>query len=169
MDEIAVIGPPCSGTTAVTGLIALMGYNLCGPHYDTAHGELTLEPHDLHEMLHSLVDPDTLEVSGEFDLQSWRKTKPERTVFKHPWLALFDIPGIVVRRNLDDIEKTRKRRKWGRMYGAAGAEIIYAKAQGFWVDFEDVKSHPMAMARVIATHLDAEMPEEEKIKAWIHT
>lgn len=175
METVAVLGPPCSGTTAVTGLVALMGYDPCGPHYATDDGENTLEPHDLHSLLDKAVRIDRDEfVKIDFpDLEAWRETKGDKIVVKHPFLALFDVPWtkIIVKRRLDLIEGTRQRRKWAPMHGELGARDIYRRlervSEGIVVDFERLRSDPMPVAERLAGYLGCKVPDEESVRAWI--
>jgi hypothetical protein len=68
-------------------------------------------------------------------IDSARQNRVRGITLKHPLLAfhinsLARVPNVkfvVVMRDLEDIEKTRQRRKWAPVYGQAGAVQIYNK------------------------------------------
>ena len=106
-------------------------------------------------------------------------------MLKHPLSALFideltevfDCQIVTVVRDFDDVERTRKRRKWSQYFGSKGAKIIYlalvnaiakTDAPVLWLKYRDLledtdkqvmtiahfiglDGDPTAIARAIAT------------------
>jgi hypothetical protein len=73
--------------------------------------------------------------------------------------SVFDTRLIYVTRSLDDIERTRMRRKWPRQFGRAGAEIIYSAMNRFELlhphrilklSFADLTDAPAKCAQALA-------------------
>jgi len=148
---ILVLAPWSSGSTAITGYLGRVGGWTCPPHQGTTDPRTpnSHEPKFFRDLLCHCFDELTLKPKqnpGVFVnyFKPWLEGELAKAtqmglpfvVLKHPIaaLALTDILTVcspevlVVSRPLDQIEQSRLRRRWHRVYGAEGANKIYSAA-----------------------------------------
>lgn len=147
---IWVLGPWSSGSTALTGWIARLGAWTCPPHQITNDPRTrdSYESKELRDRLCQQRNELTLETKvsatrlDEWFI-SWRadqeefafKNGYEAIALKHPLICynldlLYNPKSdiiLTINRPLKEIEKTRQRRQWHKIYGIYGAKKIYGK------------------------------------------
>lgn len=157
MKNVIVVATWSSGSTAMTGYLDRCGGYTCPPHVRTSDERtpIAYEPKVYRDSLAELFDEFTLKRKGDpavfysaFDrwyAQEVKKAKAEgcsHIVLKHP-LQTFVLPYldrklspyyVFVTRSLEDIEKTRMRRRIHSVYGRQGAKVIYLNAFNFLVN-----------------------------------
>lgn len=162
---LLICGPWGSGTTAVAGMVARLGAQGFGPYlqtpdertpvsYEFIHFRATILRYASEETLAARPGGAEAALDGMRDLHRrielqkfgpYNPRGPAPVFFKYPLSALllpqicaiFDTLLIYVMRPLEDIERTRLRRKWRASEGRAGAEIIYQAMD----DFKRLQSH----------------------------
>lgn len=158
MRVIFVAGAWGSGTTALAGALAKLGVSSFGPHFKS-NDLLTPNTFELvpfRDVILRFVDEPTIAFRGDSDEEfvaalrafavaleceeygKWLAGGPQVAFLKMP-LATYCIPQLVkafdpeiilVRRSLQEIEASCKRRRWPAYCGAQGAELLYEKALG---------------------------------------
>jgi len=162
---LLICGPWGSGTTAVAGMVARLGAQGFGPYlrtpdertpvsYEFIHFRATILRYASEDTLTARPGGPEAALDGmrdfhrRIELQEFGPYDPRGPApifFKYPLSALllsqicavFDTLLIYVMRPLEDIERTRLRRKWRASEGRAGAEIIYQAMD----DFKLLQSH----------------------------
>lgn len=157
VQPLVIIAAWGSGSSAAAGFLHHCGAYTCPPHQRT-NDERTpsaFEPYAYAKALRQLFDETTLKKTGDtteftrFFEAFWEAEVAKAMAqgfgaiaLKHPLQALV-LPYLqrrlkpkylFVTRPLDDIEKTRIRRKWHATCGAAGAKHISAVATNFLVE-----------------------------------
>ena len=153
MKLIIVSGPWSSGTTAVAGILASLGYTGFGPYLQIIDQRfsnsfelipfrdlvLRLASEQTLRLTVSSVDPihdELTRFSQQVIEQQYGAYDPGRSpplFLKYPlaalllpWLAEhFELRQLLVGRPLAEIEATRVRRNWAPQYGAHGARELY--------------------------------------------
>jgi len=153
MKLVIVSGPWGSGTTAVAGVLAHLGYAGFGPYLqiiDERFGNsyefmpfrelvLRLASEEALRLKVTSVEPINAELArfkqdvldqryGAFDPEHGPALflKYPLAAFILPWLAEhFELRQLLVGRPLAEIEATRMRRRWAAHFGARGAQEIY--------------------------------------------
>jgi hypothetical protein len=153
MKLVLICGPWGSGTSAVAGSLARIGFHAPGPFFQSNDPRTpnTYECIPFIETVRKVVSCASLEISvpsrdavieelGSFREGYLRDACRQRgmsedgpILLKYPLSAViigeiarvFDTRLIVVLRPLDQIEGTRKRRNWLPIYGEAGAKLVY--------------------------------------------
>ncbi|WP_372605178.1 hypothetical protein [Actibacterium sp.] len=188
MKTVIILGTWSSGSTALTGYIERLGAYTCPPHVMT-YDERTPNSHESIEFRNALaahVDELTLkplQPAQNFNtwFKPWLAAKQDEAAkaghsviaLKHP-LSAFMVPQIaeacdptfiVITRRFEAIEKTRLRRKWHQVYGAAGAGTVYsslfsgliqAQRSYYTIAFDDFLSNPEAR-QTLRSHLPQEL------------
>ena len=187
MRILLVSGPWGSGTTAVAGLLARLGVISFGPYFES-NDPRTRNTYEFlpfrevvrrHVCVRTLcrgnsaaeeVEHDFRALRGRIEEQEFGPYKPNASVpilFKSPPSAfllreicrVFDLRLIVVRRSLEQIEKSRLRRGWEPQFGKLGAETIYRHISDatascalplIAINYDDVLSSPMSVAQRLA-------------------
>jgi hypothetical protein len=150
---LLICGPWGSGSSALTGFLAHAGFFCPEPYhmvpdpltpksFETDAFRLALAPFVSEPKLvligeHSKIIESLLNFKNDFLMKKSNHLLSGREFFmlKHPTSSfflnelsqIFDISVLVVLRSFDDIELTRKRRKWPIIFGAKGAKVIYEK------------------------------------------
>lgn len=153
MKLVIVSGPWGSGTTAVAGVLAHLGYTGFGPYLpiiDQRFGNsyefmpfrelvLRLASEEALRLKVTTVEPIHAELErfkqdvlaqrfGDYDPDTSPPLflKYPLAAFIMPWLAEhFELKQVLVGRPLAHIEATRVRRNWAAQFGARGAQEIY--------------------------------------------
>ena len=156
---IAVLGGYSSGTTAVAGYLARLGAYSCPPHSITNDPRTpdSYESAELRSQCLKVINEQTLSKAGDDEgfcrwLAPWlgeqsrlaRREGCTHLLIKHALLALLapqidkvcSPQFVLVTRPLDQIERTRLRRKWHATFGQAGARVIYSAAFSNLTDME---------------------------------
>lgn len=200
MKTVIVLGTWSSGSTALTGYIERLGAYTCPPHIQT-FDERTPNSHESVEFRNALAscrDEISLnELQPHDNFLNWfrpwlaeKKIEAQKNgrnviALKHPLSAFFvpqlaqveDLDFVVINRRFSAIEKTRVRRGWHEVYGAAGAGRVYSALMSgliqagrsyYTISFEDFLTNPEARARLRA-HLPAPLDTAniESAEAWV--
>jgi hypothetical protein len=164
---LLICGPWGSGTTAVAGMAQRLGARGFGPYFRTSDERtpVTYELIPFRVTVQRYASEDTVALrpgraeaalDGLHDLrqgierQEFGHYDPGASApifFQYPLSALllpqictvFDTRLVYVMRSLEDIERTRIRRKWRASEGRQGAKIIYQVMD----EFERLQSHPI--------------------------
>jgi hypothetical protein len=149
---ILVLGAPGGGTSATAAVLAGLGVPVPGP-YEQNDDPLTpcsYESSTFTHIIQRAVNEHTLEYTDGYqgrltqelhDLKNevtrsrlvrWKRDQPRRVAFKRPMAAfclpelieIFEPTVIVVRRPLEDVERTRLRRAWPNGHGPERAPAI---------------------------------------------
>ena len=200
MKTVIVLGTWSSGSTALTGYIERLGAYTCPPHIQT-FDERTPNSHESVEFRNALAacrDEITLKELQPHDnflqwFRPWLEEKKaearengcEVIALKHPLSAFFvpqlaqveDLSFVSITRRFHAIEKTRLRRGWHEVYGAAGAGRVYSALMSgliqtgrsyFTISFQDFLQSPEARAQLRA-HLPSPLDTAniESAEAWV--
>ncbi|GEM_PF-1594909 len=192
---ILVSGSWSSGTSATAQVVAALGAATPGDMFRVNDAKTeTFEMAAFRQVLLSLASEPKLQrkatrqqavaAFSAFDQQMLADIDGP-IMLKHPLSALFideltevfDCQIVTVVRDFDDVERTRKRRKWSQYFGSKGAKIIYlalvnaiakTDAPVLWLKYRDLledtdkqvmtiahfiglDGDPTAIARAIAT------------------
>ena len=154
MKVILILVSWSSGSTAVSGFFDKCGCYTCPPHFSTndVRTPNAYEPKEYRDALAECIDELTLKQVGAYEVFSeffaeWLPNQMEKAqsggceavVLKHPLQSFLlreistvcDPINVVVTRPFSKIEATRKRRKWGPVYGMKGAEAIYGRTYSY--------------------------------------
>lgn len=189
-----------SGSTAVSGFLDKCGMYSCPPHQRT-NDERTpnsYEPRAYRDALADCIDEFTLKPQKDIQqfsdfFAAWleqEKTKARdlglnHITIKHP-LQTFVLPVIdklaspkyvVVTRPFSQIEETRLRRDWHKVYGQAGARVIYNTLYAYLhesgkpylvVPFGEFKTNETLQRQLLA-YLQLSPSEEQLMQAqkWL--
>jgi hypothetical protein len=173
MKLVLICGPWGSGTTAVAGMMAKLGARGFGPYVYPGDPQTpnSFEFVAFRESILRLASEDSVglipgalktartelrRLHRRIEDQKFGSHDPNGSIpifFKYPLSALlipkicnvFDTRLIYVIRSLEDIERTRVRRKWSPHFGSDGAKIIYRAMN----DFEQMHSHPIFTLRYV--------------------
>lgn len=151
---VLVCGPWSSGTSATAGFLTKAGLTAPGPYFavNDPRTPETFEMQAFRQVLNSIASETTLKRTqsrenvlrvlkdfAEGPLKQAREAanlqSHQPVLLKHALPALFlpelaevfDLKVVGVLRPLGEIEATRKRRRWGPMYGKEGAALIYGQ------------------------------------------
>jgi len=151
MKLLLVCGPWSSGTSVVAGLLAKLGATGFGPYFST-NDERTNNSYEsvaFRHLVQAFASEETLSLKPGIDVRAQLRTFHDRIVnqelgfydeksggpifLKYPLSALvipqicdvFETRLVYVVRSVQDIEATRRRRRWPEQFGAKGAEVIY--------------------------------------------
>jgi len=189
MRVVLICGPWGSGTSAVAGLTVGLGALAFDRvfHFMTSDPrtpdsfefipfrEVVLRHVDEASVAFKPTAPETVQASlDRLQQQIVRQEFGRYDISRDPWIALkhplsallirkicdtFETRLIYVMRSLEQIEQTRRRRRWPANFGAEGAEVIYkhmedARArranQTLVVNYNELLASPMDHARRIA-------------------
>lgn len=146
---IVVLGAFGSGTSGVTQALSILGCHTCPPHFKTNDPRTpnAYEPISLKRIILRDFDERNQQFTGmdrtsvPSILKAWLISEQARSdkpvAVKAPHLCFY-VPEIVavwnplfilVERSLDDIEKSRLRRRWPSYLGAEGARVAYRTAR----------------------------------------
>jgi hypothetical protein len=153
---ILVLGAPGGGTSATAGVLAELGVPVPGPYErnDDPRTPCSYESSTFTHIIQHAVNEHTLEYTDGYpgrlvqelhDLKNevtrsrlvrWKRDERRRVAFKRPMAAfclrelieIFEPTVIVVRRPLEDVERTRLRRAWPVPHGPERAPAILKRA-----------------------------------------
>jgi hypothetical protein len=184
---VLICGAWGGGTSAVAGVVAKLGAQGFGPYHHTNEPRtpVSFEFLVFRDIIRRFVSEDTLELkpgAAQAALTELRRLRRDirrqkygfydsaqsvPVLFKYPLCALlipqicevFDTRLVYVMRPLEDIERTRLRRKWLPQYGRQGADVIFGAMRGFaqsashpilTVSYQEFLAAPEAHARDLA-------------------
>jgi hypothetical protein len=182
---LLVCGPWGSGTSAVAGMVASLGAQSSGPYFATKDPKtpISYEFIPFRSWVLRCASEKTLTLKPGADAEAVIHLRRLRTgiersefgrydpaapiVLKHPLSALllphicavFSTRLIYVIRPLEEIERTRVRRKWPVHLGRSGAEGIYRAMEDFartqprpilTLKFDELRAAPDEQARKLA-------------------
>ena len=157
---ILVLSSWSSGSTSLAGFLDKCGAYSCPPHFQTNDPRTpnAFESKEYRDELKKYVDESTLKFikdpkDFEFFFNDWinkrieeaKEKKCTHIFLKHP-LQIYLIDQIIktcetqfviITRPFKEIENTRIRRKWPKVYGSYGANILYNSIYGFLHQNED--------------------------------
>ena len=169
---VTVLGPWSSGTSAVAGIVAVLGAEAHAPfvRVNDPQTPRSFESLALRKIIEACFDHAGLQRRDVppglvAHLRRWAGDAP-LSVAKMPALCFFieevlqawEPLFIVVTRPVEAIEASRVRRGWPAEYGARGADVIYPlieagvprNAQRLDVDYERLKAEPEMVGAEIA-------------------
>ncbi|MFK7945538.1 MAG: hypothetical protein AB8B85_21880 [Paracoccaceae bacterium] len=179
---VVVLGPWSSGTSAVAGVVALLGaeahapfLRVADPSTPRSFESLALRGVLLDSFDHAGLRRLPLASDTTSKIRNWAGDAP-LSVAKMPMLCFFlseicaawEPLFVVVHRSLNAIEASRLRRDWPEEYGSKGAKVIYPLieagipegARRLDVDYSELLADPAGQGARIARYCGlAENPD----------
>jgi hypothetical protein len=203
MQKVVILGAWASGTSAMAGILERMGYYTCPSHWITydERTPISYGPNALRDIVLPCMEEAELTTKEGLDrtalqkkLAAWSEAEEKKAeqggwrglAIKLPHLAFFlpevcaawDPDFLVMTRQLNAIETTRKRRAWQPYLGAAGAKAIYNKVFGdllalqrsyLTVAFDELRGEPGREIDRVAAFIGLQPGayDREKALAWV--